>query len=37
MGYADDGGIARNDADGRIYMKLFWRTLWMSLFITSCA
>ncbi|CAJ2376459.1 MAG: ABC transporter permease [Gammaproteobacteria bacterium] len=34
MGYADDGGIARNSEDGRIYLKLFWRTLWMSLFIT---
>ena len=34
MGYGDAGDITFNDADKRIYLKLFWRTMWMSLLIT---
>ena len=34
MGYASTGDIVRNDADQRIYLNLFWRTVWMSLLIT---
>lgn len=34
LGYDDAGDIARNPDDKRIYLKLFWRTLWMSLLIT---
>ena len=34
LGYGDTGDIVRNSTDQRIYVKLFWRTLWMSLLIT---
>ena len=34
MGYGDSGAIQFNDQDQRIYLKLFWRTIWMSLLIT---
>jgi len=34
LGYDDAGDIMRNASDKRIYLKLFWRTLWMSLLIT---
>ena len=34
MGYGETGDIVRNDADQQIYVKLFWRTMWMSLLIT---
>ena len=34
LGYGDTGSITRNDPDKRIYLKLFWRTIWMSLLIT---
>ncbi|MDH3693819.1 MAG: ABC transporter permease [Gammaproteobacteria bacterium] len=35
MGYGDTGEIARNAENKRIYMKLFWRTIWISLLITA--
>jgi len=35
MGYGDTGEIARNAENKRIYMKLFWRTVWISLLITA--
>ncbi len=35
MGYDDAGEVVRNDDKSRIYLKLFWRTIWMSLLITS--
>ena len=34
MGYGETGDIVRNDDKRRIYLKLFWRTIWMSLLIT---
>lgn len=34
LGYGEAGEIARNAADQRIYLNLFWRTMWISLFIT---
>lgn len=33
-GYTPGGSIEKNSADSRIYLQLFGRTLWMSLFIT---
>ncbi len=35
MGYGETGDIVRNDDKRRIYLKLFWRTIWMSLLITA--
>ena len=35
MGYGETGDIVRNDDKRRIYVKLFWRTIWMSLLITA--
>lgn len=35
LAYDDAGAIARKDEKRRIYINLFWRTLWMSLLITS--
>ncbi len=35
MGYGDTGEIVRNAENKRIYMKLFWRTIWISLLITA--
>lgn len=35
MGYGETGEIVRNDDKRRIYLKLFWRTIWMSLLITA--
>lgn len=34
MGYGDAGDITLNNPEQRIYLKLFWRTMWMSLLIT---
>ena len=34
MGYGDAGDITINNPEQRIYLKLFWRTMWMSLLIT---
>ncbi len=34
-GYTDSGAIAHNEPGKRIYVKLFWRTLWMSALITG--
>ena len=34
MGYDDAGSLVRNDNKSRIYVKLYWRTAWMSLLIT---
>ncbi|WP_423907482.1 ABC transporter permease [Candidatus Spongiihabitans sp.] len=34
MGYGETGDIVRNDPNRQIYLKLFWRTMWMSLLIT---
>ena len=34
LSYGDSGEIIRKDQKKRIYLKLFWRTLWMSTFIT---
>ncbi len=34
MGYGDAGDITFNNPEQRIYLKLFWRTMWMSLLIT---
>ena len=34
MGYGETGDIVRNNPDQQIYLKLFWRTMWMSLLIT---
>ena len=34
LSYGDSNEIIRKDENNRIYLKLFWRTLWMSLFIT---
>ena len=35
LGYGETGDIVRSDEKRRIYVKLFWRTIWMSLFITA--
>ncbi len=34
MGYTADGSIAAKPDEERIYLPLFWRTIWMSLLIT---
>ncbi len=34
MGYDAAGSVVRNDNKSRIYVKLYWRTAWMSLLIT---
>lgn len=34
LSYGDSGEIIRKNEKKRIYLKLFWRTLWMSMFIT---